>query len=418
MHTRHVPPNVSVIGGGILGLTMACTLLKQGFSVTLIDGEGVAGRASSATAGIIGGSSVIPWASTDLWMNVPRMLRNPDGPLRVIWPPSKNILPFIFKSIKAGTSRHRIKSAKGLAELGLRGWKAWMRLSNDYPELKSLFNQNGCLLYYSNPQENYYDSANNMKRREMGMRLMPLGSQEIQDLLPSVTHPKPSGTLIEQAGNINDPILFQSTLKDLIKKAGGTFVCQKALGFITEAEHVRAVKTRLGNIDCDAAIICAGAGSAALSRKLSTKACILPAWGASITLHEAEIILKLPLLNQISGIAVLPNLDGLRVAGLLQLGGRSKHREELMEKILLRYVQKLFGHFPYQRLSGQFGPRPLTPDSLPVLGSAPNYKNAYFNFGHGHWGITHAAISANIIVDLIIDGTSELDITPYKPDRF
>ena len=418
MYTRDVPQNISIIGGGILGLTMACKLLKQGFSVTLIDGEGVSGSASSATAGIIGGSTVIPWASTDLWTSVPKTLLNPDGPLRVIWPPPKNILPFIFKSIKAGTSRQRIKSAKGLAELGLRGWKAWMRLSVDYPELKSLFNQNGCLLYYSNSQEKYHDLENNRTRKELGMRLMPLESKGIRDLLPCVTDATPSGILIDRAGHINDPIVFQSTLRDLIKKSGGTFACQNAIGFITEAGYVRAVKTRLGNIDCDVAIICAGAGSAALSKKLSTKTCVLPAWGASITLHEPEIILKLPLLSQAAGIAVLPNLNALRVAGLLQLGGYSKYREKLMEKILLRYVQKLFGDFSYQRLTGQFGPRPLTPDSLPVLGFAPNYKNVYFNFGHGHWGVTHAAISANIISDLIIDGTSELDITPYKADRF
>ena len=413
-----IPRNITIVGGGIIGLTLACTLLKQGLSVTLIDDEGVCGRASSATAGIIGGSSVIPWASKDLWLSIPTMLRNPVGPFWITWPPPKNILPFLSKSIKSGTSVQRMQSSKGLAELGLRGWNAWMLLCVHYPELRSLLAQNGCLLYYSNPQEMYDDDENNATRKEMGMRLTQIETKGLQDMLPWLSDPEPSGTLIEQAGQILEPISFQLALKDVVKNARGTFVFQQALDFITEADRVKAVKTPLGNIDCDVVVICAGAGSAALSKKLSFSVPILPAWGASITLHEPEIILQLPLLMQKAGIAVLPNLDGLRVAGLLQLGGKPHFRDELMEEILIKQVQKLFGHFSYRGLTGQFGPRPLTPDSLPVLGSAPKYKNVFLNFGHGHWGITHAAISASVVVDLISGRIPEIDITPYRAERF
>ena len=150
---RDIPRNIAVVGGGIIGLTLACTLLKQGLSVTLIDGEGVCGRASSATAGIIGGSSVIPWASNDLWLNIPPMLQNPNGPIRINWPIPLKLIPFLAKSIKAGTSKNRRQSSSGLAQLGLGGWNAWVGLSDQFPALKPLLTQNGCLLYYSNSQE-------------------------------------------------------------------------------------------------------------------------------------------------------------------------------------------------------------------------------------------------------------------------
>ena len=58
-----------------------------------------------------------------------------------------------------------------------------------------------------------------------------------------------------------------------------------------------------------------------------------PAWNASITLREPEIVLKLPLLLQKVGIAMLPNPDDLRVAGLLQLGGQPSFRDDPMESI-------------------------------------------------------------------------------------
>ena len=55
-----------VIGGGIIGLATAYSLCRRGLQVTLLDEGPVEKRASSATAGIIGGSSVIPWAHSTL----------------------------------------------------------------------------------------------------------------------------------------------------------------------------------------------------------------------------------------------------------------------------------------------------------------------------------------------------------------
>ncbi|MDG1936066.1 MAG: FAD-binding oxidoreductase [Paracoccaceae bacterium] len=413
-----IPRAITVVGGGIMGLTMACTLLKQGFIVTLIDKSEVAGRASSATAGIIGGSSVIPWASKDLWLNMPSMLRNPNGPFRIKWPLPKSILPFLAKSIKAGTLEQRRQSSNGLAELALRGWNAWMSLIDHYPTLKSSFLQNGCLLYYSNAQERFADVDNNAVRREMGMHLIGKGTKAVRDMLPHVSDPEPSGTFIEQAGQILDPISFQRALKDILNDGCGTFVYEHALGFITEGEGVKAVITPSGHIDCDLVVICAGTGSSALSEKLFSKVPILPAWGASVTFHEPDISLKLPILHQKAGFAVLPSVDDLRAAGLLKVGGLPLLRDEQLDRILIRQVKKLFGNFTYTGVTGQIGPRPLTPDSLPVLGRAPRYKNAYFNFGHGHWGVTHAAVSAHVILDLINGKTPEIDIRPYSAERF
>ena len=87
--------NVTIIGGGIIGLATACSLVQKNFNVTIIDETGLKNRASSATAGIIGGSSVIPWANDDLWGKIPSMDRNPNGPLKINWPLPKDSLSFL-----------------------------------------------------------------------------------------------------------------------------------------------------------------------------------------------------------------------------------------------------------------------------------------------------------------------------------
>ena len=60
--TKIAPRSVLVIGGGIIGLTTAYALVLQGFNVTILDESKDAVSASKATAGIIAGSTVVPWA--------------------------------------------------------------------------------------------------------------------------------------------------------------------------------------------------------------------------------------------------------------------------------------------------------------------------------------------------------------------
>ena len=79
---------------------------------------------------------------------------------------------------------------------------------------------------------------------------------------------------------------------------------------------------------------------------------------------------------------------------------------------------KIFGRFKYKGISYATGARPLTPDSLPVIGPSPNYKNVFFNFGHGHWGMTHAPVCGTIVSNLICKRRNKINIKPYDASRF
>ena len=122
------PRTALVIGGGIIGLTTAYTLCRNGVEVTIFDDRAKDQRATSATAGIIGGSSVIPWASSKLWPQLPRHIIERDGPLRLSLPLPNGAMGFFRRSVQAGREEPRTMSSAGLANLGLRGWDAWQDL--------------------------------------------------------------------------------------------------------------------------------------------------------------------------------------------------------------------------------------------------------------------------------------------------
>jgi len=64
------------------------------------------------------------------------------------------------------------------------------------------------------------------------------------------------------------------------------------------------------------------------------------------------------------------------------------------------------------------GLRPSTPDSLPVLGRVPTARNVYLATGHGATGLQVGPYSGKLIADLALGQTIEVDLDPFASSRF
>src|SRR5262249_40642794 len=65
-----------------------------------------------------------------------------------------------------------------------------------------------------------------------------------------------------------------------------------------------------------------------------------------------------------------------------------------------------------------FGWRPMTWDSLPIIGPAPRLTNAYLATGHNMLGLSLAAATGKLIAGMITDHPPHIDPSPYSPARF
>ena len=405
-----------VIGSGIVGLTSAYILGQNDVKVTVLDAGPPELRASTATAGIIGGSSVIPWASSTLWPRLPSHFLKRHGPLGMAMPLPPGLVSFFKNSVRAGRPEIRKKSAKGLANLGLRGWNSWQSLLADLPEARSLFKQNGCLFFCKTTEQLNIKNMNNTLRREFAMDITDLSPDDMITRIPMLKTSVAGGSCVNLAGHVTDPVELQETLKKAILKQDGKFINANVTGFTKSKGKVTAVKSGSSEYQADAIILSAGSGSTALATDLGHSIPMIPAWGASVTFTNSDIYLKTPFLVLSDGFAVTSSKLGLRLSGLLQVGGAGKASK--MIPTLISHAKDLFGSFGYTEIIPFTGPRPLTADSLPFLGKDPYYKNVFHNFGHGHWGLTQAAVSAKIITDLVLGDSTEIDISAYRVNRY
>jgi D-amino-acid dehydrogenase len=73
---------------------------------------------------------------------------------------------------------------------------------------------------------------------------------------------------------------------------------------------------------------------------------------------------------------------------------------------------------PPERVKLWMGHRPSTPDGLPVLGLASGCADVVHAFGHGHVGLTAAAMSGKVVADLVAGRAPPFDLAPYSAGRF
>ena len=70
-------------------------------------------------------------------------------------------------------------------------------------------------------------------------------------------------------------------------------------------------------------------------------------------------------------------------------------------------------HCPFQRMWA--GLRPKTPDSHPLLGPTPSWENVVIASGHGGFGVLLSAITGEMIGELVTTGTVPEIIRPFVP---
>lgn len=97
---------VTVVGAGIIGLSVAYSLWKEGASVTVIDRQPDGDKTSYGNAGGIAVSEVIPAAVPGIFWKVPGWMLDPLGPLAVRPSHAVKLLPWLLRFYKAGKKKN------------------------------------------------------------------------------------------------------------------------------------------------------------------------------------------------------------------------------------------------------------------------------------------------------------------------
>ena len=418
--------SVVVVGGGVVGLCCALALERRGVAVTLVDAGPRESAASHVNAGWVVPSLAEPVPAPGLVGQSLRWMLRPDSPLSITPRIDPAFLRWLLAFWRSCNARSHRAGTEAIAALGART----MELYDDLRAAGVAFEEHrdGLLFAYRDGTLLGHDHAGLETLRPFGYPIPPLLSgDEARALEPSLADAIVGGFWLERERSVRPESLVSGLLARLGEGGTELRLGETVVGLEARDGAVRTVVTDRGRIAAEAVVVAAGAWTPRIVEPLGIRAPIEAGKGYAIDFAPPPPLptpLRRPIYLHEARVAITP-LDGmLRLAGTMELSGlNARVRPERVAALLRRTGEAVRGWPEGIATAGPgvrvwVGPRPLTPDGLPLIGWAKGYRNLALATGHSMLGVTLAPATAEAIAELVCGGRTPAEIRPFDPARF
>ncbi|HIF88418.1 MAG TPA: FAD-binding oxidoreductase [Candidatus Thioglobus sp.] len=322
------------------------------------------------------------------------------------------MLRFIRQTTKKNIESSRA-AINALNELAI---EAWRRLLTDIDGLHFLNKPGYLLLWKSNNK--IQDAKNQLNMMQhFGIKCELINSGKIKKLEPELDEKLSHALYFEYAYQVSDPYKLCQALFSKFIERGGVFTQQKVTSIKQQGEKIRLTTSKQKLFD--KVVICAGAWSGQLLNPLGVSVPLVVERGYHVDFEKNGLNLGHLIASAENRFFISPLESSIRVVGISELSGLKlgviKKRFKLLKNQSASIIPKLRSS---QHKSLWMGHRSTLPDSLPIIDRHPSHPNIMLAFGHQHLGLTQAAITAEILVQMMQNEKTSIDTKPYSATRF
>ncbi|GAB3502235.1 D-amino acid dehydrogenase [Curvibacter fontanus] len=412
---------IAVIGAGIIGVTTAWELARDGHEITVFERRiAAAEEGSFANTGILAPGYTTPWATPGMPFNILRHLLSRHAPVRFSLPLTSSDLAWMWKSWRACAGDTYLRNRRNLQHLA-RYSRARLQALGTGLELE--FDRSQGLLVLLRSERDHTQLRPGLQLlKDQGIAHRELSAEEARAIEPAL-NPDTAfhGALHlpdDEVGNCRQFVLL---LKNAALAQGVQF------DFSTTVEHLSPgqgmnvqVAGEAQPRRFDAAVLCAGVDSARLLRPLGLKLPLAAVYGYSVsaTVREPLNAPRSAVMDERYKVAIARLGNRVRVGGGAELGGRSeRHRKDALQT-LYKVLQDWFPGAALMSSGVQIwkGARPMLPDGPPLLG-ASGIPGLWLNCGHGSSGWTLGCGSARALADLVAGRKPEIALEGFGIER-
>jgi D-amino-acid dehydrogenase len=413
-------PRTTIIGAGIVGVSAAAFLQRLGHRVTIIDrlppGEGC----SFGNAGGVAFAEVVPTVHPRILLKIPGWLLDPTGPLTIRWSYLPRALPWFLAAGRNALPDRMKRITAARADLGLRVVADFETLL-DQAGTRELLRYEDTLRLYDTEVQYAAEEGERRLKREHGYETRRLSPAEVAEIEPAVARDIACGAFHGGWYFVRNPQRVVTSIASCVARNGGEIITDEVVR--VEATDGRARDIVLGSgrrMPVERLVICAGAYSGLLARALGERVLLEAERGYHMTIPDPGVELGRSLTWAGRHGAITPMEMGLRIAGTDEFAGLEAapnwRRSDILYAMAKRCLPGL--RAPDGRETRWMGRRPGTPDSLPVISRASRLENVYYGFGHGHMGLTWGPTTGRLLSELMSGSRSNIDLTPFRVDRF
>lgn len=413
---------IAVIGAGIVGVTTAFELARDGHAVTVFERRGsVAEETSFANAGVVAPGYVSPWAAPGMPAKVLKHLLSRHAPVRLAWPMAPGQLRWLWRWWRA--CRAPVFAANRAQMYGLAHYSQ-QRLHTLTHELQLGHEQaKGYLVLLRTAQELTGARGSLKLLAEWGVDFHLVDGARARQVEPGLNPSAPLHAAVhlpnDEVGNCRQ---FAQAMRAESQRLGAVFRFQRAVlavspGAAPVVQHRAVVGTEPAQHDSfDAVVVCAAMGSAALLRPLGLRLPLLAVHGFSLT-APLRLVEGHPHLGPQAGVmdekfkvAISRLGQRVRVAGSAELGGRLETMAPAGPDTLHKVLDDWYpGSAHLAQAQHWKGARPMLPDGPPVLGPS-GAPGVWLNLGHGSSGWALSCGSARVLADQLADRAPAIDV--------
>ncbi|MFV8782569.1 NAD(P)/FAD-dependent oxidoreductase [Microbulbifer sp. SA54] len=407
-----------VVGAGIVGTTIAEQLQCRGHDVMLLDRDEPGRGCSFGNAGHFATDVVLPLANMQTILSLPKIIRDPLGPLSIRWSYLPKILPWLARFAVAALPHNARASCDSLRALNGRSIESYDRLLKR-TGLTDLMTKNGALTVYEAAASIDANAGSVALLKRFGVDVELKTGDEIRELEPALSQKVAGGLYFPKTAHSVNPFRLVSALAEVFRAQGGAVVQGEVVKISPrEGGGCDVILNDARRLCADRVIVATGAWSKPLAAQLGYRVPLDTERGYHLMLPESDCAVSRPLVSYERAFVMTPMEEGLRLAGTVELAGLDAEPNYQRADILFQHAQALLPQASREGATQWMGFRPSLPDSLPVIGAAPKHRDIYFAFGHQHLGLTQAAVTAELVADLVEGKVPEIDLNPYAISRF
>lgn len=384
---------VAVIGAGIVGACIALALRKQGRRVTLIERDAPGAGCSHGNSGAISAGSVAPLALPSVIAGVPRMLRDPQGPLHLPWHQAPRLLPWLLRFVASARPARVQQAAKQLADLHRGAVQAHAALAAEVGASRLLLHR-GHLHLYPDEAAVAKDALGWALREQHGYAVQRLDRADIVALEPHIPECYRSGRFLEDHATILDPRAYVECIVQAFLAQGGAWLHDTVRALRRAPGGGWTLQSAQQEHTFEQVVVAAGAWAGELLAPVGVALPLESQRGYHVQYEGgAELVSRTVVLAD-HKIFLTPMAGGLRAGGTVEFGGLRRPPDLRRAAVLHTIASRYFPALQARPHTVWMGHRPCMPDSLPRIGAAPGRPGLWLAVGHGHLGLTSAPATA------------------------
>lgn len=250
--------------------------------------------------------------------------------------------------------------------------------------------------------------------------LKDIAAQDARELFPPLGHVE--GVLVDEDGARVDGKMLQSALQRAGVGRGLTVVRDGVDRLAVSGDRVTGVVLRGRTLACNAVVLSTGAWLSQFQDTLAIPDCVAPmkgqichlGWHAGPTANWAVVV-------GLRGHYILPRASGQIVVGATREKDSGLSTELSAGGCLevLREALRLAPGLDAATIGEwRVGLRPVSVDGQPVLGGLPTLRGCFLATGHGAGGLLLGPWSAHLVAREILTDKPEPGLARYRPARF